>query len=160
MKKGFIFSMDAFLAIILFIFIIFLIYIFSISFFGLNQQYFFSEDLLTTLSETKINELDQSYYPHINSLISSTRINNTDVNIIEQIVTFQLNDDPNDLNNKDNTMKMIDDVVNKIISGNLRTSIDIGGIPVYCFDPQNENCPDPQNVNNLLARTRLSVGKR
>ena len=150
MKKGFIFSMDAFLAIIIFTFVIFFIYAFSISFPGLNQQYFFSEDLLNTIAEVKIDELNLASYPEINKLILDKKINNTDVALVEQIVTFRLNND------KESAEIIINDILNdKILSTTnekLKTSISISDIKIY---GQN-----PLNVDNLLTRTRLAIGKK
>ena len=134
MKKGFIFSLDSFFAIILFTLVIFLIYVFSINSFGLNQQYFFSEDLLTTLSNVKISELDLSNYP------------DTEATIVEQIVNFQLNDD------QESSNLFIDDIFIKVADESLKTAIFIGNVKIYGADPE--------NVKNLLSRTRLAIGKK
>ncbi|AJF62233.1 MAG: hypothetical protein QT11_C0001G0075 [archaeon GW2011_AR20] len=146
MKKGFIFSLDSFFAIILFTLVIFLIYVFSINSFGLNQQYFFSEDLLTTLSNVKISELDLSNYPDINSMVSSGKINYTEATIVEQIVNFQLNDD------QESSNLFIDDIFIKVADESLKTAIFIGNVKIYGADPE--------NVKNLLSRTRLAIGKK
>ena len=156
MKRGFIFSIDAFLAILLFVFVIILIYSFSISFFSLNQQYFFSEDILTTLSETKLNELDLSYYPQISNLISRGKINNTDVKIVEQIIFFQLNDDPADPQNKDNTLELIDDLIVNVKNQNINIGVFSGALNIYSTNPS----INPDDINNLIARTRIEVGNR
>ena len=156
MKRGFIFSIDAFLAILLFVFVIILIYSFSISFFSLNQQYFFSEDILTTLSETKLNELDLSYYPQISNLISQGKINNTDVKIVEQIIFFQLNDDPADPQNKDNTLELIDDLIVNVKNQNINIGVFSGALNIYSTNPS----INPDDINNLIARTRIEVGNR
>jgi len=148
MKKGFIFSLDAFFAIILFALVVFLIYVFSINSFGLNQQYFFSEDLLTVFSETKISKLDLSQYPEINSLRQNGKINELDITILEQIVTFQSMEPP-DVESSD---KLIKDLADKIKNEGLRTTISIGEQDFYDLPPE--------DVANLLTRTRLAVGKR
>ena len=46
-KKGIIFSMDAFFAILLFVMITIGIYGYFISFYSLQQQWYMSEDLMT-----------------------------------------------------------------------------------------------------------------
>ena len=154
MKRAFIFSLDAFLAIILFIFIIFLIYTSSISFFGLNQQYFFTDDLLNTLSNVKINELDLGNYPQISAQVFDKKINNTDTVLIEQIVTFKLNDDPLDGSNKDNAKMFVDSIIIKIRDEKLKSAISIGdALPFYGDELD-------ANVNNILARSRLVIAKK
>lgn len=147
MRKGFIFSLDSFFALILFVFIVFLIYIFSVSYFGLNQQYFFSEDLLTTLSETEITGLDLNYYPQINQLILDKKIKDADVTLVEQIVTFQLEGD------QDSAEKIIDDIVKNIRDPNLKTAIYIGGTNIYSSDVLSGY------EKNIISRTRLELGK-
>ena len=146
MKKGFIFSMDAFLAIILFVFVIFMIYIFSLSMPELNQQYFFSEDFLTVLSEVRINEINLDNYPKINNLIINKKINDTDVFLAEQVVTFQLNND------KESANLIIEGLLSKLESENLKTAVYIGENTIYGNDPE--------DVNNILSRTRLAIGKK
>ena len=146
MKKGFIFSMDAFLAIILFVFVIFMIYIFSLSMPELNQQYFFSEDFLTVLSEVRINEINLDNYPKINNLIINKKINDTDVFLAEQVVTFQLNNDQESAN------LIVEDLLSKLESENLKTAVYIGENTIYGNDPE--------DVNNILSRTRLAIGKK
>jgi|SRR3989344_3320645 len=148
MKRGFIFSLDAFFAIILFALVIFLIYIFSINSSGLNQQYFFSEDLLTVFSETKISELDLIQYPEINLLKQNSKITDLDITLLEQIVVFQSMEHP-DVESSD---KLIRDLIDKIKNEGLKTTISIGDQDFYDLPPE--------DVANLLARTRLGVGKK
>lgn len=148
MKKGFIFSMDAFFAIILFTFVLFLIYIFSISFFSLNQQYFYSEDILTTFSEVKLNELDLNNYQDINDMISSGKINTTESTIIEQITDFYLLDPPDEVNGN----SFINDVLSKIDDPKLKKAIFIGESKIF-----GENI---EGVESLLSRSRLALGKK
>lgn len=144
MKKGFIFSTDAFLAIVLFVLIIFLVYTFSVSLSGLNQQYFFSDDLLTVLSTVKINELDLEKYDKINSLIPD-KIKDTDVTLAEQIVTFYQDND------KDSNEKIISDVLDKL-NKDIKSAIYIEQTSVY------GNAPS--DIDNIISRLRLAVGKR
>jgi hypothetical protein len=155
MKKGFIFSLDSFFAIILFVFVIFLIYVFSIYSYRLDQQYFFSDDLLNSFSEVKINELNLNNYPNIKAMTLDplNKINDTDITLTEQIVTFQLNDKPDDINNKDNVKLFISDILAKFGNENMKTAIYLGEQLVYNENPE-------ENVANILTRTRLAVGKK
>jgi hypothetical protein len=142
MKKAFIFSMDAFLAIVLFVLIIFLIYTFSISLSGLNQQYFFSDDILTALSEVKISELDPNNYKEIDAL----KIKDPDATIVEQIVTFQQNAKMSAYG-----VTVINDIISKI-NKNMNTAIYISDSLIYGTDPR--------DIVNIITRTRLAVGKK
>jgi hypothetical protein len=142
MKKAFIFSMDAFLAIVLFVLIIFLIYTFSISLSGLNQQYFFSDDILTVLSEVKISELDPNNYKEIDAL----KIKDPDATIVEQIVTFQQNAKMSSYG-----VTVINDIISKI-NKNMNTAIYISDSLIYGTDPR--------DIVNIITRTRLAVGKK
>jgi hypothetical protein len=69
-KKGFIFSMDAFFAIALFVLVTVGVYAYFINFYSLQQQWYMSEDLMNTFSRTKIEELDlvSGIYPEIESI--------------------------------------------------------------------------------------------
>ena len=145
MKRAFIFSMDAFLAIVLFVLVIFLIYTFSISLSGLNQQYFFSDDLLTTLSEIKINELDLNSYPRINQLIIDGKIKDTDIKLVEQMVILESRGDHT------SASMITEDIINKI-NQNMNAAVYVGDIKLYGNDPG--------NVTNIITRARLAVGRR
>lgn len=147
MKKGFIFSMDAFLAVILFVLVVFLIYTFSISLSGLNQQYFFSDDVLTALDKNKISELNLANYPNIDQLVKGGKIRDLDVTLVEQIVTFQLEND------ETSARLITEDIINKIKSQDIETA-------VYIASPQPLYGQDPINIDNILARTKLAVGKK
>ena len=68
MKKGFIFSFDSFLALIIFTLFTLLIYLFFVFSSPTTQQYYFSEDMLNVLQNVKISEL-QSSYPQINQMV-------------------------------------------------------------------------------------------
>ena len=146
MKKGFIFSMDAFLAIVLFVLVVFLIYVFSASYPGLGQQYFFSEDLLITMSGVKINELNLADYTKINQLKSSGKIEDDNILIVDQIVIFQQRGD------NQAAKDIIEDIINKINTQNFNTAFFIGSEQVYGNDPT--------YAQNLLTRTRLVIGEK
>ena len=70
-KKGYFFTMDALLALLLFTTIILLVHLFYINAPPLSQLHYLSRDTLDVLSTTKIKDLDLSYslkddYPEIN----------------------------------------------------------------------------------------------
>lgn len=148
MKKGFIFSTDAFFAIILFILVVFLIYSSSVSYPGLSQQYFFSDDLLISISEVKISELNPANYNKINDMIANGKIEDVNIPVIEQIIIFQQNGDTQ------SAMDLTNDIISKITSQSLKTAVYVGdNPPIYGQDPS-------ADVNNILTRTRLAIGKQ
>jgi hypothetical protein len=140
MKKGFIFSMDAFLAIVLFVFVLFLIYIFSLQSTNINQEYLLSNDILTLFSNLKIGELNMTNYTNVNKLISKGIINDTNVTISQQIIVFQLNGDQVNLN------IFIGDIINKTINNNLKIAVYLNETKIYGDNP---------NKENILSRRRL-----
>ena len=71
MKKGFIFSLDSFLALTIFTLVVAMIYLFFIFSSPTTQQYYFSEDTLVVLNNVKINELDLAQYPKIEEMINN-----------------------------------------------------------------------------------------
>ena len=89
MKRGFIFSFDSFLALVMFALFLILIFLFYIFTSPTTQQYFFSEDMLNVLSNVKINELDINSYAQINALINDAEIKDTSAPILEAIISLQ-----------------------------------------------------------------------
>ncbi|MEK6835800.1 MAG: hypothetical protein AABX55_02145 [Nanoarchaeota archaeon] len=155
MKKAFLFSTDGFFAIMLFSLVTVLIYLFYISFTSLQQQYIFADDLLTFLDRTKINELDvnkddplSSKYPGISTLIKDGIIKDTNIKIIEQIIIFKNNNNPND----DIYIETIlNDLITEGIKGNYKFALDIGDLPTYG--------EQPTNIANLVARRRIAISQ-
>ena len=84
-KNGFFFSMDAFLALILFGTFLALIYSYYVGNPKLDQPFYFSEDVLDVFSNVKINELDLNQYPEITKLINNNIITNQDKTIFEDL---------------------------------------------------------------------------
>ncbi len=84
-KKGFFFSLDSFMGLILFILTLALVYTFFIATHSLQQEFFISEDLLNTFSNVKIGDLDNIRYTGINCLIGKNKIDDTNLSIIEGI---------------------------------------------------------------------------
>ena len=94
MKRGFIFSFDSFLALVMFALFLILILMFYIFTSPTTQQYFFSEDMLNVLSDVRINELDMSSYPQINALINNADIKDTSASVLEAIISLQAESPP------------------------------------------------------------------
>ena len=148
MKKGFIFSIDSFFALLLFIFIITLLYGFFLNFNTSEQQFFFSEDLLTVFSEVKISELELSKYPNIDSMINNNQIKDTDFTIMEQIVLFQSE------SNNQLIKNLLDDLTegqDNNLLGQYKFSIDIGGEVLYG--------ETPEQTTSLISRHRIISGR-
>jgi len=108
-RKGFFFSMDAFLAIVIFSLILISIYGYFVGVSPLKQQYYLAEDLLTTLSNVKINELDLEEYPNIQNLKDNNLITNEDLTIIEQIIEFK------EFNMIDEAETLLNDITDNLI---------------------------------------------
>lgn len=116
-KKGFFFSMDAFLALMLFVLIVALIYSFFINMGTLRQQYYFSEDLFNVMNGVEIGELDESYYTIIGSLDDLDQ----NMTIMEQIATYRIN---NSLTAQTNFELLMQDIITDL-RGQYGTSVDI-----------------------------------
>ena len=91
LKKGFFFSLDAFMALSLFVLILISMYLFFINSSDLNQQYYFSEDLFDVFSNIKLEELELVKYPQIIMLSLGGGINNSNLSLSEIIVDFSIN---------------------------------------------------------------------
>ena len=88
MKKGFFFSIDSILALMLFGIVLTGIYSFFLTTHSIDQQFYFSEDILNRFSSTKVSELDLTKYPEVQRMISDGTIKNTENTLLEQIVIF------------------------------------------------------------------------
>jgi len=85
-KKGYFFTMDALLALLLFTTVILLIHLFYINAPPLSQLHYLSRDTLDTLSTTKIKDLDETAYPFlIDAQFSDI---NEELTVIEQLATY------------------------------------------------------------------------
>ena len=144
MKKGFFFSMDGFLALILFALFLSLIYSFFISVSRLEQPFYFSEDILDVFSEVKVSELDLNSYPNIQGMITNDVINNTNKTIFEVLSDFQLN-------NHDiaDSQVLVNELITGVIPEQYGFGIDFGNSSIY---------EKPKNVTNLVSRQRLVIG--
>jgi hypothetical protein len=91
MKKGYFFTLDAFIAMT--IMVVCLILIFSIQTYKPYpmQSVSFSEDLMKTLSQTRLYELQNDYYYW---LLEGGNITQTDNTILEQIAWFAISGQP------------------------------------------------------------------
>ena len=147
MKKGFIFSFDSFLALVMFTLFTILIYFFFIFSTPTTQQYFFSEDLLNVLSTVKISEI-QATYPSINQMVLDGKIKNTDLTIIEQVLTFQIENNPSD------ACGLFSNITNNLLPPNYKTVVDV-------TQAEDDICGQQiSNVINLISRNRIAIGRR
>lgn len=119
-KKGFVFSMDAFFAIVLFLVITLGIYSYFISFYSLQQQWYMSEDLMDVLLNTKIGELDltSGLYPNIEEL-SNSGVISKELSIADQINELVKN------NQVDEAKRIAEDLVNPLRGSRFGVTISI-----------------------------------
>ncbi len=145
MKKGFIFSFDSFLALIIFTLFTILIYIFFIFSSPTTQQYYFSEDILNTLNSVKISDLDLNYYPNIQTMVTDGGIHDTSSTILEQMLSFELQD------KSDDACTVFTDVTKNLLPEGYKIGFDLtsGDICGEVID---------QTIN-LISRNRIAIGK-
>ena len=146
MKKGFIFSFDSFLALVLFTLFTILIYLFFVFSTPVTQQYYFSEDIINVLSTTKISDLNLAEYPDIELMVNDGRITDTSSTIIEQILTFELND------NREDACGLFGNVTENLVPAGYKVGI---GLTTSDFCAQGIT-----NSINLISRNRISVGRQ
>lgn len=88
MKKGYFFTLDAILALLLFTTVVILIHIFYINSPPLSQLYFLSSDTIDVLSYTQMSELDSNKYPFMTDPTYQNHIKD-DLTILEQLRVFK-----------------------------------------------------------------------
>ncbi|MBL7147841.1 MAG: hypothetical protein ISS82_03380 [Nanoarchaeota archaeon] len=133
LKKGLFFSSDAFIALMLFVVVLVSIYSYIIISSGMQQQYYFSEDLLDVFSEVTVGELSIADYPSLEYFIE----NNPDLTILESIV----------LNTYDNN----GDIINESIDGLISEQY---GIAFY-IDDDEAIINELEGSGSLVSRERL-----
>ena len=149
MKKGFIFSFDSFLALIMFTLFTLLIYIFFIFAIPTTQQYYFAEDLINVLNGVRISELDLNAYSTISTMINDKKITDTSLTILQQIITFKEQGDST------SACQVFKDIAKDKIkpSASYGIGLDLGSrssdICVEVLDPK----------INIITRSRTSIGK-
>ncbi len=89
-KKAYFFSLDAIIAVTILTTGIFLVFFIMSSRSVESPTYLLSEDIMTVLAKTKINNLSAEEFPHIHShlIINTKEITNTENTILEQIGEF------------------------------------------------------------------------
>ena len=142
-KRGFFFSMDAFLALLLFAVVLSLIYSFFISVPRLDQPFYFSEDVLDVFSKVKIKDLDLNQYPGIESMVNDGTISNTDKTLFEILAELQLS------GNGAGSQSLIEDILICIIPDQYGFGIDFGDTEIYT--------KDDREIISLIARQRLVI---
>jgi len=140
MKRGFFFSIDSFLALMLFTLILVFIYSFFLNMGSLQQQYYFSEDLFDVLNNVEISELDNDYYKSIDQLNYVIDYNMT---IMEQAVTFKINE-----TNKENATLLLSDIIGNL-TGQYGVGVDIESL---IFERGG-------NATNIVVRQRIVSGE-
>jgi len=89
-KKGYYFSLDAFIALMIILGVVLFIKPHSVT---VTQEISVQHDLLSVLSNLQIGEIDNSY---VKGLIASGNITNLNQSVLEQIGEFYATSDPND----------------------------------------------------------------
>ncbi|MBS3156109.1 hypothetical protein J4413_02650 [Candidatus Woesearchaeota archaeon] len=145
MKKGFFFSLDSILALILFGTVLAGIYSFFLVTHSVDQQFYFSEDILNRLSTVKVSELDLTKYPEIQRMVSQAVIKNTDNTLIEQIVIFRENEGES----SSSAELFVEDITNNLIPEQYGFSVDVNG----------EIFKKTKEINTLVSRERLVFGE-
>ncbi len=144
MKKGFIFSLDSFFALIMFTLFTIMIYFFFIFSSPTIQQYYFSEDLLNVLSSTKISDLSPSYV-NINNMINNGTIKDTSSSVLEAIISLQAE------GNTGAACLIFKDITNNILPPGYKIGLDLSSSNI-CGDQMS-------NAINIISRGRTSTGK-
>ena len=146
MKKGFIFSLDSFLALTIFTLVVAMIYLFFIFSSPTTQQYYFSEDTLVVLNNVKINELDLAQYPKIEEMINNGKISDTSSTLVEQIAEFQINED------KASACLLFRDATKNLLPSSYNST----------FQIRNDNiCDDDTNeFINIISRSRTATARK
>lgn len=149
-KKGFFFSIDAFMAILIFTVMIVSIYGYFINIHELRQQYFYSEDLLDIFINTHMNELDLSLtnYPSIFALYSDNNdevLDNMDpsLTIMEQIVTLRNN---NTAGASVAATTIVTNLTTDLLGSKYGFSFDLGRDEIYGTE---------KNITSSVARQRF-----
>ena len=140
MKKGFIFSFDSFLALIIFTLFTLLIYLFFVFSSPTIQQYYFSEDMLNVLQNVKISELELTSYPQINQMVINGKIKDPEINILEQLLTFELE------NKRDDACILFNEVTNNLLPKSYKISFDLSATTIC-----GEQATD---ATNIISRNR------
>jgi len=144
MKKGFIFSFDSFLALIIYTLFTVLIYFFFVFSSPTTQQYYFSEDLINTIDNVKVSEI--SSYPEVQVMINDGRIKDPSLTIIEQILTFQLDQDTS------SACELFNITKKNLLPKGFEASFDLDSGSI-CGG-------EITRVTNLISRNRIAVGRK
>ncbi len=145
MKKGFFFSLDSILALILFGVVLSGIYSFFLVTHSIDQQFYFSEDVLNRFSSIKVSELDLTKYPEIQRMVSEETIKDLDNTLIEQIVVFRENEGES----SPSAQLFVEDITKNLIPEQYGFSVDVNG----------EIFSKSKEVTTLVSRERLVFGE-
>ncbi len=144
MKKGFIFSFDSFLALIIFTLFTVLIYFFFVFSSPTTQQYYFSEDLINVIDNVKVSEI--SGYPEVQAMINDGRIKDPSLTIMEQVLTFQLDQDIT------SACELFNITKKNLLPDGFEASFDLSS---------GSTCGgEISQATNLISRNRIAVGRK
>ena len=144
-KKGFFFSVDSIFALMLFGFVLANIYSFFLVSQSVDQQFYFSEDVLDIFSNVKISELDLTKYAVVQTMISDGRIKNQENTLLNQVVVFREMEGESGTN----AQLFVQDITNELIPEQYGFSIDING----------EVFKKSKEITTLVSRERLTFGE-
>lgn len=145
MKTGFFFSLDSIVALILFGIILAGIYSFFLATHSIDQQFYFSEDILNRFSSIKISELDLTKYPEIQRMVGDGSITNLENTLVEQIVIFR----EIERENSPSANLFVEDITEGLIPEQYGFSVDVNG----------EIFKKSKEVSTLVSRERLVFGE-
>ncbi|MBS3153584.1 hypothetical protein J4426_03415 [Candidatus Woesearchaeota archaeon] len=145
MKKGFFFSLDSILALILFGVVLAGIYSFFLVTHSIDQQFYLSEDILNRFSTVNVGELDLTKYPEIQKMVAEETIKDMEVTLIEQIVIFRENEGEE----SPSANLFIRDLTDSLIPAQYGFAVDVNG----------ELFTRSKEVTTLISRERLVFGE-
>jgi len=127
-KKGFLFSSDAFIALMLFVVVLLGVYSYIVISNNMQQQYYFSDDLLEIFNHVTVSELDDEKYGFLGGY-------GVDLTIAEVIVQ-----------NEDDADLIIEGLTSGLISSQYGTGLYVGKTEVY---------NNMDNVSSSVSREKL-----
>lgn len=127
MKKGFFFSTDGFVALMLFIIVLLGIYSYIIISSSMQQQYYFSEDLLDVFANVNVSELEENY--------PALGIYDGKMTLLEAIVS-----------DTENSGEIIEELSSGLINEQYKIALYVDGYKVFS---------NLANITSLVARERL-----
>jgi len=132
MKKGFFFSSDAFIALMLFVVVLLGIYSYMVTSNNMQQQYYFSEDLMEVFSNVRAMDLPEEKQLILEEGLTNYNQSSTISELIVQ--------------NPDEAGIIIEELTNGLISWQYGIGL---------FSDEEEVYNDLENVTSSVSRTKL-----